>query len=317
MMDLQLEILDLYTVARARQSIKRGRDQAADRRRMGLVGKRSERIAELTDTRIAIDDPSAWSKQSWWIGYLQCRFRDVSDEFLDDVLQGDHPRCTAVFIHDDGEDEAILPEDVQSQLEGSDFRDEPGGDHQVGDLLLLIAFEPTLDRQDTENVVEILAVNRKSAHAVFLDQGSNLLRFVVDLDRDGLRPGRHGLPNGHVAQLDHIQKRLVLLAIHHSRVGGMDQKPLEFIRGEGVVSLSAAGESADGRDDRGIDDHPDRTDGSVYDEKYGGDEGGEPGRFGRGDHLRSDLADENDHEQRSDSQGELDEPVRGCPHHQG
>ncbi len=153
-------------------------------------------------------------------GHLVVLVRDVADDGLDQVLDGEQPVDAAVFVDDEGEVDARLAH-LQQQVEHRHLR----GDHQrvaqdVGELELLGAAAigvDVLDVDHADDVIELLAVDGQAGMAFATDLFQRLLERHLGLHGDDVGARHHHVVSGLAGQAQHVVDQRALLAVELRR----------------------------------------------------------------------------------------------------
>ena len=87
MMDIEDQAIDFNAIPIFWQSIQAFRDEATQGCGMCVIRKFAQGIAKVAHAGITIDDPATWPQRSGWCRDCRYGFSNVSDEFLDNILE--------------------------------------------------------------------------------------------------------------------------------------------------------------------------------------------------------------------------------------
>ncbi len=142
---------------------------------------------------------------------------DLSEELLDDVLEGHEAGGAAVLVDDDREVEAVALHLPQERGDPLGLGHEVRRTGQLGHRSLLVAValgsHQVLGVDDADDVVDATSGHGQPAEAVEEHDLHGVGHAELRGHRDHVRPRHHHLAHDRVAQLDHRLDELALLGL--------------------------------------------------------------------------------------------------------
>ncbi|CAM2151793.1 hypothetical protein PT2222_270013 [Paraburkholderia tropica] len=142
---------------------------------------------------------------------------DVADDLLQHVLDRDQAGHAAVFVHDDGDVIAVLPEVVQQHVQALRLGDEHGRAQHAAhvEFLLGVIAQQILREQHADHVVAIAFVDRIARVRLVQHVRDEFVRALGDVDGVHLGARHHDVARAQLGHLEH--------AFDHRKRIGVDQ----------------------------------------------------------------------------------------------
>ena len=156
---------------------------------------------------------------------------DLADDFFQHVFNGDQAGDSAELVDHDGLVVAVATELAQQVVELLALGHEDGRAQQGADVQRrrALELEQVFGKQNADDVLALLAVDRKARVPGFDHQVQLLVKRRVDVDQVHARRGHHDIARCHVGQTDHAVEHDPGFGVDDLVVLGLGQRFGQFL----------------------------------------------------------------------------------------
>jgi len=159
---------------------------------------------------------------------------DLTDDFLEHVLDREQPRDAAVLVHHEGHVVVADAELLKQDVEALAFGDEHRGPQALADVELPFpalreVAQQVLGEQDSGDLVAVLAYDREARVPGLDDDRQDALGRLVALDHDHLRARHHDVANLRLRDLQDALQHREHVGLDQPAVAGVGQQVRELL----------------------------------------------------------------------------------------
>ena len=152
---------------------------------------------------------------------------DFADDLLDHILDGHQPAYAAVLIHHHGQMIVAHAKFLEQHVEPLAFGHEHDGAHELADLERLavrdLQAQQILGEQDAENLIAVLADDRKAGMTRLDHELDQFIGRLVALDENHLGARHHDVPHLHVGHRQHALEHDQRIAVEQPALARLAQ----------------------------------------------------------------------------------------------
>ena len=178
--------------------------------------RKAEQLLQVGKGRVAVDLVFPLVPADQVILHRVVLVPDVPHHHLQHIFHGNDAQGAAVFVHDDRQMLPLLPQGFQHLGQLHRLVDIAGLHQQAPQIRMLVlrqGLQKPVQMQRADYMIDGSFIHGNPGIAGPFDDGEDFLPAVVDVDRDYVHPGRHGLGGGNIRKIDGRLNQLALVFV--------------------------------------------------------------------------------------------------------